>query len=46
MDREVLIVPLYSPWRVALRTAAVDGVALSPDVYRVGLESLRWVRSR
>jgi hypothetical protein len=41
MDRQALIVPLYVPNRVALRTADVDGIGLGPDVYRVDLTRLR-----
>ncbi|HEX6813090.1 MAG TPA: ABC transporter substrate-binding protein [Planctomycetota bacterium] len=45
MDAEALIVPLYSPRRVALRTAGVDGISLGIDVYRVDLTGLRRVQA-
>ena len=41
MDRAVLIVPLYVPWRVALRRSDLDGIRLGPDVYHVDLEHLQ-----
>ena len=43
LDREALIVPLYSPRRIALHRREVDGIALPIDVYRVDLTSLRRV---
>lgn len=46
MDAEALIVPLYSPHRVALRVAGVDGIGLGIDVYHVDLTSLRRVHGR
>src|SRR5690606_39788160 len=41
MDREALIVPLYSPFRIALCKRDVDGIVLGNDVYRVDLTGLR-----
>ena len=38
---EALLVPLYSPRRLALRRAEVDGIGLPIDVYRVDLSQLR-----
>ncbi|MCA8953438.1 MAG: ABC transporter substrate-binding protein [Planctomycetes bacterium] len=43
LDREALIVPLYAPNRVALRTRDVDGIELGIDVYRVDLTGLHRV---
>lgn len=45
MDAEALVVPLYSPRRVVLRTAGVDGIGLGIDVYRVDLTGLRRVQA-
>lgn len=41
LDREVLIVPLYSPHRVVLRRAAIEGIGLDLDCYRADLTGLR-----
>ncbi len=41
MDREALVVPLYVPFRLAVHTRDVDGIALGADVYRVDLNQLR-----
>jgi len=46
MDEQALIVPLYSPHRMAIRAAAVEGVVLGPDLYRVDLRGLRRVDTR
>ncbi len=47
MDEAVLMVPLYVPRRVAVRTIDVDGVGIGPDLYRVDLTRLhRAVRER
>ena len=43
MDRQALIVPLYSPFRVALHTAGVEGIRLGCDVYSVDLTGFRRV---
>jgi ABC-type transport system substrate-binding protein len=40
MDQQALIVPLYSPNRIALHTKAVDGIKLSCNVYSVDLTGL------
>lgn len=40
MDARCLIVPLYSPHRIALHTAAVDGIRLDCNVYHVDLTGL------
>ena len=40
MDARCLIVPLYSPQRVVLHTAAVDGIRLDCNVYHVDLTGL------
>ncbi len=44
LDEQALVVPLYVPHRVAVHTAAVGGVVLPPDVYRVDLDRLHWRR--
>jgi ABC-type transport system substrate-binding protein len=41
MDEKTLVVPLYVPSRVAVHSAQVDGVRLSPDVYHADLTGLR-----
>jgi hypothetical protein len=46
IDKEALIVPLYSPWRVALHTAGVEGIRMGPDLYAVDLTGLRRVPER
>lgn len=46
MDEETLIVPLYVPWRIALSTADIEGIRLSPDVYHVDLTQLRRTAGR
>ena len=46
MDDQVLIVPLYAPWRVAIHSAGVDGIRLGPDVYAVDLTELRRVPAK
>ncbi|MGE3175325.1 MAG: ABC transporter substrate-binding protein [Planctomycetota bacterium] len=40
MDREALVVPLFAPDRVLVRSREVDGVVLGPDLYRVDLTGL------
>jgi len=40
LDRELLMVPLYAPRRIALRTAAVAGLRLGSDLYHVDLTAL------
>jgi hypothetical protein len=42
LDKDALIVPLYSPHRVALHRREVDGIRLGSDVYRVDLSGLHW----
>lgn len=46
LDRQVLIVPLYVPWRVALRRSDVDGIGLGPDVYHADFSRVRRVQTR
>lgn len=46
MDAEALIVPLYAPWRIAVHSAAVEGIRLGTDVYSVDLTGLRRVESK
>ena len=41
LDRDVLMIPLYVPRRIALHTAEVEGLRLGIDVYRVDLTGLR-----
>lgn len=43
IDQEALLVPLYSPRRVALRRATIDGVGLDLDCYRVDLAGVHRV---
>ncbi|MCA8953420.1 MAG: hypothetical protein KDE27_28160, partial [Planctomycetes bacterium] len=43
MDEQALIVPLYSPRHIAVHTAAIDGIGLGPDIYRVDLTNLHRV---
>ncbi|MHC4897324.1 MAG: ABC transporter substrate-binding protein [Planctomycetota bacterium] len=41
LDREVLMVPLHAPRRLALHTADVEGIRLGMDMYHVDLTGLR-----
>ncbi len=41
MDERALLVPLYAPRRIAVRSVAIDGIGLGPDIYRVDLTQLR-----
>ncbi len=43
MDEQALVVPLYSPHRIAVRSKHVEGIGLGADLYRVDLTELRWV---
>ncbi|HEX5052241.1 MAG TPA: ABC transporter substrate-binding protein [Planctomycetota bacterium] len=43
MDQEALMVPLYSPHHLAVRSVSIDGIELGPDIYRVDLTKLRRV---
>ncbi len=40
MDRKALIVPLFSPHRVAIHALSVAGIALGNDVYHADLTGL------
>lgn len=45
MDDRALVVPLYAPRRIAVRSVHIDGIGLGPDIYRVDLTGLRRVSS-
>jgi ABC-type transport system substrate-binding protein len=44
LDQEALMVPLYSPHHIALRSVSIDGIELGPDIYRVDLTKLHRVQ--
>lgn len=46
MNEQAFAVPLYSPWRIAIRSIAVEGIRLGPDVYHADLDGLQRATAR